>query len=135
MVSPKPERQGFTIYMALLQYNMYTFYAYPMINPKGIICLFCSRYSCVQSSNGSDNIAFVLQRPDKRWFVFGIFNGHEPYLEYYGNQDDLYKGDPIKYISLANARHVLPGLIGGKSGHLFTIVTSLREYCLIAATR
>ena len=76
-----------------------------------------------------------MQAAKRRYFVFGILENSQLYLEYYTNEEAVYKLTPLKVIPLQTCKHVACSLPIGKYTHILTIVLEGRVLNLVADDR
>ena len=78
---------------------------------------------------------FYFQSASKRWFVFGVDNQRQPYLEYYENEAAVFTSQPINTVLLFNCRHITRDFVVPKYSHVFTLTLVDRLLSLIAPSR
>ena len=83
----------------------------------------------------TDHLILFTQAAKRRYFVFGLLENSQLYLEYYINQEAVGKLNPIKVLSLSTCKHVACSLPVGKHTHVLTLVLEERVLNLVADDR
>ena len=81
---------------------------------------------------------FFLQKPERRWFVFGVVgmgSSAEPYLEYYENEDKMFQNSPINMVMLDTCRYVIRNDTNSRYANVFSLVLKGRHLQLVAPMR
>lgn len=76
-----------------------------------------------------------LKKAVRRWFVFGVISGTNPYLEYYVDEDSVFTGHPINIIFLDTCHDVTQASRHSRQDCVFTVVLRDRNLRLVAQTR
>ncbi len=77
----------------------------------------------------------LVQVPRRRWFVFGIINGTDPYLEYYESEDLIFTNNPINMFFLDKCRKVEKHAEKGRHQNVVSVIMRDRELDLVAQSR
>ena len=83
----------------------------------------------------SDSPRFSSQKPERRWFVFGIMCQQDPYLEYYVNEDCIFSSPPINIVFLDSCKLVTRNQKTNNYSNVFTLVLRERQLSLMAQSR